>query len=104
MQIPLHGANHDGVFGFDPSLGQQGLQQSHRFLHRTGGNQHLGHKHLVVFELFADGTHAGNEPLFDNFQGLHPGIEKGLGQGFGIVAFAFFNSEGQVGECIHGVD
>ena len=56
---------------------EAGANQLHPLLHGAGGDQHLGDVEFVVFELFADHVHAGDQAFVQSlahrgflFQGL----------------------------------
>ena len=65
VEIALHGADDDGVFGFDAGRDEQRLEDLERLFHGAGGDQHLGHEDFVAFELFADDRHPGHEGALD---------------------------------------
>ena len=66
MQVALHRADADLAGGLDAGLRQKRLEQRNALVHGARRDQDLGHKDLVVLELFTDDVHAVQKALFED--------------------------------------
>ena len=66
VQVTLDRAQDDAGQRLNLLLGQQRLEQVQSGVHRSCGDQHLGHIDLVVLESLPDNAHPGNQSLVDD--------------------------------------
>ena len=80
MQVALDGADDSGALGLDAGRNQVGLQDGDAGVHGAGGNEDLRDENFIVFELFADDVHTGEQALVEDLCGLDALVDRLLDQ------------------------